>query len=114
LSAAARRAGQKLSRELIEEHVGNVLAGKACEGCWACSPTAEQVAKRAELFAEPLITPVRIRCPRCRRLHVDIEEDGVDWAKRPHRTHRCVNTPEGPKTGCGFEWRPFEFHTRGI
>lgn len=61
-----------------------------------------------------LIQDVQICCPKCGKRHLDVDDGEIDWSKRPHKTHRCVNTPEGLNTGCGHEWRPFPFHTRGV
>lgn len=38
-------------------------------------------------------------CPACGKRHVDFGE----WARRLHRTHRCVDDAAG--NGCGHKWR---------
>jgi hypothetical protein len=55
-------------------------------------------------------TPVDMTlvCPSCGRRHVDVGE----WATRPHKTHRCVDGPDG--IGCSNEWRPFDYPTVGV
>ena len=49
-------------------------------------------------------------CPSCGKQHLDIGE----FATRVHRKHLCENTPEGPKTGCGHLWVPFQYATKGV
>ncbi len=53
-------------------------------------------------------------CPACGKQHLDIDDGEIDWSKRIHRTHKCVNTPEGPNTGCGHLWRPKNVPTFGV
>jgi len=43
-----------------------------------------------------------LRCPRCKRQHVDMGE----WATKKHRVHACQF--------CAHEWRPFNYNTVGI
>lgn len=58
--------------------------------------------------------PMVLHCPECGKQHLDINDGEVDWSKRRHRTHKCVNTPEGANTGCGHEWRPHWIYTVGV
>jgi hypothetical protein len=59
--------------------------------------------------------PATLYCPACKKQHLDlIEADGTDWSKRPHKKHLCKNTPEGPDTGRGHLWQPYDFHTVGV
>lgn len=53
-------------------------------------------------------------CPACNKQHLDIPDGEIDWSKHLHRTHKCVNTPEGPNTGCGNLWRPKKIPTFGV
>jgi len=43
-----------------------------------------------------------LHCPMCHAQH----EDEGEFAKRPHRTHLCLQ--------CGHEWRPANVPTRGV
>lgn len=49
-------------------------------------------------------------CPACGKQHLDVGE----FATKVHRTHLCVDTPEGPNTGCGHLWRPKNTPTFGV
>lgn len=51
-----------------------------------------------------------LHCPNCGKQHLDIGE----FATRVHRKHLCENTTEGPGTGCGHVWKPYEYATKGI
>lgn len=80
-----------------------------------------QMARRMLARNAPEVTgqaePERLvlRCPACEQVHLDqLEPDGADWSKRPHKTHLCKNTLAGPDTGCGHKWRPKETPTVGI
>lgn len=53
--------------------------------------------------------PMVLYCPACGKQHLDQGE----FAIRPHRTHRCENTPAGAD-GCGHEWRPASVPTVGV
>lgn len=65
-------------------------------------------------MSEVQVVDAELFCPACSKQHLDVDDGEVDWSQRVHRTHRCVNTPEGLNTGCGHEWRPCEFPTRGV
>jgi hypothetical protein len=58
--------------------------------------------------------PATLRCPRCRKLHVDQVDSatGIDWARRPHSTHGCVDDAAGK--GCGKEWEVELPRVRGV
>jgi len=65
----------------------------------------ERLAAAALRFAgsvEPAPVPMRLRCPRCDRLHVD---KGA-FSTRPHHTHACQF--------CGEVWRPALVATVGV
>lgn len=49
---------------------------------------------------EPI--PMRILCPRCHKLHIDVGE----FATKPHHTHACQF--------CGEVWRPAIIPTVGV
>ena len=49
---------------------------------------------------EPI--PIRITCPECSTLHIDVGE----FATKPHHTHSCQ--------GCGLTWRPAVVCTVGV
>ena len=51
-----------------------------------------------------------LHCPNCGKQHLDIGE----FATRVHRKHKCVDSTEGPDTGCGHEWEPFTYATKGV
>ena len=53
-------------------------------------------------------------CPACNKQHLDVPDGEIDWSTHLHRTHKCVNTPEGPNTGCGNLWRPKKTPTFGV
>lgn len=59
---------------------------------------------------EVIVTDEVLHCPKCGRQHLDVDT----FAFRPHRTHRCENTPYGRGTGCGHEWTPLTHYTRGV
>jgi hypothetical protein len=70
--------------------------------------------RRARTKAEAwrLLTPIDMElfCPECGKQHLDVGE----FTTRVHRKHLCENTPEGPRTGCGHLWVPFQEPTRGV
>lgn len=51
---------------------------------------------------EPAPIPMRLPCPDCGELHVDLGE----FATRPHHTHACQH--------CGMVWRPAVVATVGV
>lgn len=70
--------------------------------------------RRARVKAEAWrqMTPIDMElfCPECGKQHLDAGE----FTTRVHRKHLCENTPEGPRTGCGHLWQPFQEPTRGV
>jgi hypothetical protein len=72
--------------------------GMVCASCRAERPD----------LPPPRPEPLTLRCPACNRRHLDVGE----WRTRPHRTHRCVDGPDG--IGCSNEWRPFAYPTVGV
>lgn len=46
--------------------------------------------------------PMRIPCPSCGELHIDVGE----FATKPHHTHACQH--------CGMVWRPDVVATVGV
>lgn len=51
--------------------------------------------------------PVVLHCPLCKVQHIDqLEEDGTDWATRPHRKHLCA--------ACKHVWQPYPVGTYGV
>lgn len=46
--------------------------------------------------------PIRLFCPQCGKLHLDVGE----WATRLHHTHACQH--------CGEVWRPAVVYTVGV
>lgn len=57
---------------------------------------------RETLKIEPDPIPMRLNCPDCGALHLDVGE----WARRVHHTHTCQN--------CGLTWRPAIVATVGV
>lgn len=49
---------------------------------------------------EPI--PIRLSCPMCGTLHIDVDE----FAVKPHHTHACQH--------CGHVWRPAIVCTVGV
>lgn len=46
--------------------------------------------------------PMELRCPKCKKPHVDRGE----WTTKKHRTHLCEH--------CGQKWRPYQYPTVGV
>lgn len=73
-----------------------------------------RIAELEEIIRESWrgVPPIELElfCPSCKKQHLDIGE----FATRVHRKHLCENTPEGPGTGCGHLWVPFEYATKGV
>lgn len=51
--------------------------------------------------SRPAPIPMRLPCPVCGKLHID-----VAFATKPHHTHACQE--------CGCVWRPAVVHTVGV
>jgi hypothetical protein len=64
----------------------------------------------SEPWRDKLPVDLVLHCPACGKQHLDTGE----WRARVHRRHLCENTTEGPRTGCGHLWMPFEDATRGV
>lgn len=55
---------------------------------------------KTRLVDQPI--PMRLTCPMCHALHVDVGE----FATKPHHTHACQE--------CGMTWRPAVVCTVGV
>lgn len=58
--------------------------------------------QEAAELAAALPIPMRLRCPGCGELHIDVGE----FATKPHHTHACQD--------CGEVWRPAVVCTVGV
>lgn len=56
--------------------------------------------EQADAVEKPV--PMRLHCPECGELHIDIGE----FATKPHHTHACQE--------CGHVWRPAVVNTVGV
>lgn len=56
--------------------------------------------EQADTIEKP--TPMRLHCPECGEMHIDVGE----FATRPHHTHACQE--------CGHVWRPAIVNTVGV
>ena len=68
----------------------------------ALGPTllVQELANEQNQATEPI--PIRLECPACGELHIDVEE----FATKPHHTHACQH--------CGAVWRPAVVATVGV
>lgn len=71
------------------------------EGHPEICPTCLDAEKAAEKRRKDAI-PMRLPCPECGALHIDVGE----FATKPHHTHACQN--------CGMAWRPAVVDTFGV
>lgn len=85
-------------RTLVSQMVGTLIAERL------------EASQQAESWRREPPVDKLLRCPSCDKQHLDIGE----FRERVHRKHRCENTPDGEKTGCGFLWTPHQYATRGV
>lgn len=70
----------------------------------------KELLDEAEAWRKEKPIDLLLFCPNCKKQHLDVGE----FRERVHRKHKCENTPEGEKTGCGHLWVPHWYATRGV
>lgn len=78
----------------------NALAPLPVGSSGAAGAAFDKLDKAAAAPDEPI--PMRLRCPACGELHIDVGE----FATKPHHTHACQD--------CGEVWRPAVVCTVGV
>lgn len=74
-----------------------------CKGSWTLDTACRQCERCRETApAEMLPVPMRLHCPECKVLHLDVGA----FATKPHHTHACQH--------CGNVWRPALVATVGV
>jgi hypothetical protein len=77
----------------------------------ALAQALNERADREERIGEhPVSADAILFCPSCGLQHLDIGE----YATLAHRKHLCSDTPHGVGTGCGHQWQPSNYCTRGV
>lgn len=78
----------------------NALAPLPIGSSGAVGRAFDELYRAVAATDEPI--PMRLRCPACGELHLDVGE----FATKPHHTHACQE--------CGEVWRPAVVCTVGV